>query len=183
MNLVALPDLTGILHGMPLLAVSGLGLSECLILATILFALGVYGVVSRRNAMVMLLSIEIMLNAGNLGALAFARHFEGRAMEMAAERQGLIEQRSTLEEQLHVLQKKGGDTVAVRQQLGRVEGWLSQDQMTVESAAAVGHTGHVLALFVMAIAAAEAAVGLALLIALVRHRDTVDTREIRELRE
>ncbi|HTL53881.1 MAG TPA: NADH-quinone oxidoreductase subunit K [Planctomycetota bacterium] len=182
---------------LPLLEIGGLSLSHCLILAVILFSLGVYGVISRRNAMIMLLSIEIMLNAANLGALSFARHFEGRAAEMAAERARLVDQSQTLTEELRAIAKtmpelraQGKDVAAMKarqtaamDELSETNRWLSENRMTAENASQVGHTGHILALFVMAIAAAEAAVGLAILIALVRHKDTVDTREIRELRE
>jgi NADH-quinone oxidoreductase subunit K len=42
-------------------------------LSAILFAIGMAGVLLRRNALIVLLSIEIMLNAGNLALVAFAR--------------------------------------------------------------------------------------------------------------
>jgi len=92
-----------------------------LILSFIMFALGVAGVLTRRNALILLMSVELMLNAANLALLAFAR-FTG-------------------------------------------------DQ-----------TGHILALFVMTVAAAEAAVGLALVLALFRKRGTVNVDEINSLR-
>jgi len=91
-----------------------------LILSVILFALGVAGVLVRRNALILLMSIELMLNAANLALLAFARSM--------------------------------GD-----------------------------ETGHGLALFVMVVAAAEAAVGLALVLAIFRHRRTVNVDEVRSL--
>ena len=92
-----------------------------LILSAILFAIGVAGVLVRRNALVILMSIELMLNAANLALLGFAR------------------------------------------QLGDV-------------------SGHGLAVFVMTVATAEAAVGLALVLAVFRHTKTVNVDEIRELR-
>lgn len=46
-------------------------------LSAILFSIGVTGVICRRNALVVFMSIEIMLNAGNLAFIAFARHFGG----------------------------------------------------------------------------------------------------------
>jgi NADH-quinone oxidoreductase subunit K len=91
-----------------------------LILSVVLFALGVAGVLVRRNALILLMSIELMLNAANLALLAFARSM--------------------------------GD-----------------------------ETGHGLALFVMVVAAAEAAVGLALVLAIFRHRRTVNVDEVRSL--
>lgn len=50
-------------------------LSNCLVLAFILFCIGVYGVVSRRNLIGVLLSVEVMLNAANINFIAFA-HFK-----------------------------------------------------------------------------------------------------------
>lgn len=92
-----------------------------IILSAILFCLGVAGVLVRRNALVLLMSVELMLNAANLAFLAFARSMGDEA-------------------------------------------------------------GHALAIFVMTIAAAEAAVGLALVLALFRHRGTVNVDEIRFLK-
>jgi NADH-quinone oxidoreductase subunit K len=86
----------------------------------VLFSLGVAGVLFRRNAIVIFICIELMLNAVNLSFIAFA------------------------------------------QQLGR--------------------SGQVIVFFVMAVAAAEAAVGLAIMIAIYRHKDTLDVREINLLR-
>jgi NADH-quinone oxidoreductase subunit K len=97
-----------------------IGVHHYLILSVVLFALGVAGVLVRRNALILLMSIELMLNAANLAILAFARSM--------------------------------GDA-----------------------------TGHGLALFVMVVAAAEAAVGLALVLAIFRHRQTVNVDEVRSL--
>jgi NADH-quinone oxidoreductase subunit K len=84
-----------------------------LILSGILFGIGVAGAVSRKNLFVVLMSLELMLNAVNLSFITFSR----------------------------------------------VRGDL---------------TGHVVVLFVVAIAAAEACVGLAIVIALFRLKETVD---------
>jgi NADH-quinone oxidoreductase subunit K len=48
---------------------------EYLILATLLFACGMMGVVSRKNLFIIYLSIELMLNAVNLGLVALGRYF------------------------------------------------------------------------------------------------------------
>ncbi len=50
-----------------------LGLSQYLLLSAMLFIIGVIGVLMRRNALVILMSIEIMLNAVNLTFVAFSR--------------------------------------------------------------------------------------------------------------
>jgi len=88
-----------------------------LVLSVVLFALGVFGVLTRRGAIVILMSVEIMLNAANLAFVVFAR------------------QQGTAEGLIYVF-------------------------------------------FVMTLAAAEAAVGLAIVIALFRLRDTTDVDEI-----
>lgn len=92
-----------------------------LILAAVLFALGMFGVLVRRNALVVFMSVELMLNAANLTFLSFAR-------------------------------ERGDDL------------------------------GHVSAFFVIAVAAAEAAIGLAIIIAVFRSRGTVNVEEIRTMK-
>ncbi len=52
-----------------------LSLSFCLYLSAALFAIGVYGVLSRQNLIVILMSLELMLNAVNLSFVAFGRAF------------------------------------------------------------------------------------------------------------
>ena len=96
-------------------------LTHHLILAAVLFCLGMAGVLVRRNALVVFMSIELMLNAANLTFLAFA--------------------------------KDRGD---------------------------VG--GHASAFFIIAVAAAEAAIGLAIVISVYRSRGTINLDEMRTLR-
>jgi NADH-quinone oxidoreductase subunit K len=92
-----------------------------LLVAALLFTIGCVGVLVRRNAIVILMCIELMLNAVNLTFAAFAR--ESQSM-----------------------------------------------------------TGHVFVFFVMTVAAAEAAVGLAIVIALFRRRRTTDIDDASLLR-
>jgi NADH-quinone oxidoreductase subunit K len=92
-------------------------ISYFMALSAILFAIGVAGVLVRRNVIVMFMSIELMLNAVNLAFVA----------------------------------------------LGRSVGSMD---------------GQVIVFFVMTVAAAEAAVGLAIIIALFRNRETVNVDEL-----
>ncbi|MEJ5298244.1 MAG: NADH-quinone oxidoreductase subunit NuoK, partial [Armatimonadota bacterium] len=92
-------------------------------LSALLFGIGLFGLLSRRNAIAILMCIELMLNAANINLVAFSR--------------------------------------AVTPQL---------------------LTGQVFAIFVMAIAAAEAAVGLAIVIALYRNRERIVVDEVDLLR-
>jgi NADH-quinone oxidoreductase subunit K len=96
-------------------------LSHYLVLSAILFTLGVIGVVVRRNAIVIFMCIELMLNAVNLSFIAMARS------------------------------------------LASIE-------------------GQVIVLFVMTVAAAEAAVGLAIIVSIYRTRETINVDEINLLK-
>jgi len=49
------------------------GLTHFLIVSAILFSLGIYGVVSRKNAIMVLMGIELILNSANINFIAFAR--------------------------------------------------------------------------------------------------------------
>ena len=100
-------------------------LSWHLCLAAVLFAIGLCGALTRRNAIIVLISIEIMFNAANLNLIAF---------------------------------------------------WKYSDH------AATALTGQMFVLFTIAIAAAEAAVGLALVIAVFRHYRSVDVTQVKELK-
>lgn len=57
-------------------SISSVGLNHYLILSAILFSLGVIGVLMRRNVIVMLMSIELMLNAVNISFVAFSRYLQ-----------------------------------------------------------------------------------------------------------
>ena len=92
-----------------------------LVLSFGLFLIGTGGVLLRRNALIVLMGIELQLNGGNLALLAFSRAL--------------------------------GD-----------------------------QKGHVLAFLIIALAAAEAAVGLALIIAIYRHYSTANLDEVRNLK-
>ena len=100
-----------------------------LALSAILFAIGTLGVLLRRNGIAIFLSLEIMLNAGNLAFVAFALRF-------------------------------------------------AADPATVTAAL----NGQVFVFFVIGVAAAEAAVGLALFIALYRVKESIDVDRANILR-
>jgi NADH-quinone oxidoreductase subunit K len=91
--------------------------SHYLLLSLILFSIGVIGVLTRRNVIIILMSIELILNAVNINLVAFSRH------------------------------------------LGSVD-------------------GQIFAIFVITAAAAEAAVGLGIIIAFFRNRETVQADEM-----
>lgn len=50
------------------------GLDQFLIVSAILFSLGIYGVISRKNAIMVLMGIELILNAANINFIAFTRY-------------------------------------------------------------------------------------------------------------
>lgn len=98
-------------------------LSAYLVLALVLFCIGLYGALTKRNTVIVLISIELMLNAANINFVAFSRL---------------------------------GVTPSI--------------------------TGQVFSLFSITIAAAEAAVGLAILMALYRRKRTVNIDEMDTLK-
>ena len=51
-------------------------LNQFLVLAAVLFCIGVYGVLVRRNGVLVLMSVELMLNAVNLNLIAFSAHLK-----------------------------------------------------------------------------------------------------------
>ena len=95
------------------------GLEHYLILAAVLFSIGLYGALAKRNAIVILMSIELMLNGVNIALVAFSRYIVPLAL-----------------------------------------------------------TGQVFTIFVMVVAAAEVAVGLAIIISIYRYRETIDATKI-----
>jgi NADH-quinone oxidoreductase subunit K len=95
-------------------------LAESLALSAVLFTIGAIGVLTRRNAIIIFMCVELMLNAVNLTFVALSKVY--------------------------------------------------------------GMGGQVFVIFVMAVAAAEAAVGLAIIIAIFRHRQTVDLENINLLK-
>ena len=98
-------------------------LSWYLIISAFLFSIGLFGVLSRRNAVAILMAVELMLNAVNINLVAF---------------------------------------------------WRYRDPTTP--------TGIAWAVFVLTIAAAEAAVGLALVISIYRNRDSVIAEDLDTLK-
>ena len=59
-------------------------LNQFLVLAAILFCIGVYGVLARRNGVLVLMSVELMLNAVNLNLIAFSAYLRSASGEVFA---------------------------------------------------------------------------------------------------
>jgi NAD(P)H-quinone oxidoreductase subunit 4L len=100
-----------------------LQLEYFLLLAAALFCIGIYGLITSRNAVRVLMSIELLLNAVNLNLMAFSNFLDSANLK-----------------------------------------------------------GQVFTVFVITVAAAEAAVGLAIVLAIYRNRDTVDMEEFNLLK-
>src|SRR5215467_12459867 len=58
-----------------------MGLTHYLVVSALLFGIGAYGVLGRRNAIAVLMGVELMLNAANLNFLAFWRYLAPQSME------------------------------------------------------------------------------------------------------
>lgn len=100
---------------------SGVSINSYLLVSAVLFALGTFGVLTRKNAIVVFMCIELMLNAVNLSFIALSHH------------------------------------------LGNLD-------------------GQIFVFFVMTVAAAEAAVGLALMITFFRNRESIDVDDVNLLK-
>lgn len=100
-----------------------IGLTHYLVLSAVLFCIGLYGTLTRRNAVIILMCIELMLNAVNISLIAFSSYIVPQLL-----------------------------------------------------------TGQVFAIFVMVVAAAEIAVGLAIVLAIYRHFKDIDTNDINLLK-
>ena len=96
-----------------------IGLTHYLVLSAILFTIGLFGALVKKNAVVVLMCIELMLNAVNITMVAFSRFVTPALL-----------------------------------------------------------TGQVFAIFIIVVAAAEASVGLAIVISIFRNRETVETTDI-----
>jgi NAD(P)H-quinone oxidoreductase subunit 4L len=59
-------------------------LNQFLILAAVLFCIGIYGVLARRNGVLVLMSVELMLNAVNLNLVAFSAYLHNTAGQVFA---------------------------------------------------------------------------------------------------
>jgi NADH-quinone oxidoreductase subunit K len=103
--------------------VSGLTLQHFVVLGAVLFCLGLFCVVTRRNAIGILMGIELILNSANINYVAFARYGHG------------------------------------------------------------GYDGQVFAIFVIMLAAAEAAIGLAIVLGIYRSFETIDVEATDRLRQ
>ncbi len=105
----------------------GITLNHFLVLGAILFCIGLYGAIAKRNAIAVLMGIEIMLNAVNITLVAFSffNHVKAGGLDFSS----LL-------------------------------------------------TGQIFAIFIITVAAAEAAVALAMVISIYRKRDTVDVSDI-----
>jgi NADH-quinone oxidoreductase subunit K len=100
------------------------GLEHYLVVSAVLFALGLLGVIIRRNVLVIYMSLELMLNAANLALVSFSRYID-----------------------------KPGEP-----------------------------NGQVMVFFIITVAAAEVAVGLALIVALFRRRQTTHVEDLTTLK-
>jgi len=59
-----------------------IGLPHFLTISAILFSLGLYGIITRRNAVMLLMGIELVLNAANINFVAFSRYSAGELSQM-----------------------------------------------------------------------------------------------------
>lgn len=173
-------------------------LSHYLILAGILFLIGAAGFLVRRNALVALMSIELMLNSVNLTLVAFNRWQRPQPVAIAATEAGsrrLDELRERAATEDRAAQEATGPdreaqvtahheaAEAARAQIASLtaaptpsaEQGAAAQIVPGERPEMIPHHGQIFAFFVIAVAAAEAAVGLAIVLSLYRVRKSVRT--------
>ena len=110
-------------------------LERLLILSAILFSIGLYGALTKRNAITVLMAIELMFNAVNVALVAVSRYVAPHGL--------------------------------------RVDPLLPAEEVLQTVL-----TGQVFAIFIVAVSAAEIALGLAIIIAIYRSRETIDVSEL-----
>lgn len=115
-----------------------MGLESFLLVGAIIFFIGLFGALTKRNAIVVLMSIELMFNAVNITAVAMSRYVVPRA--------------------------------------------ISDGTGALDEAARLVLTGQVFSIFIITVAAAEIALGLAIVIALFRNRETVFVSDANEMK-
>ncbi|MFL2761648.1 MAG: NADH-quinone oxidoreductase subunit NuoK [Dehalococcoidia bacterium] len=119
-------------------------LENFLIVSAIVFAIGLYGSLANRNAIVVLMSIELMLNAVNLAAVAFSRYVVPASVTSLPSDANLEAAKSAVQNLF---------------------------------------VGHVFSIMVIAVAAAEIAIGLAIVIAIYRSNSSVDVTHLAEMKK
>ena len=110
-------------------------LERLLILSAILFSIGLYGALTKRNAITVLMAIELMFNAVNVALVAVSRYVAPHGL--------------------------------------RADPLLPAEEVLLTVL-----TGQVFAIFIIAVSAAEIALGLAIVIAIYRSRETIDVSEL-----
>jgi NADH:ubiquinone oxidoreductase subunit K len=159
-------------------------LSHYLILSGILFLIGAAGFLMRRNALVALMSIELMLNAVNLTLVAFNRWQPAQQISSAATEAGqrrLDAARETARDEDHAAEQVEGpagpdrETEVARHHAAAEAARAEAATVSHETQQMIPHHGQIFAFFVIAVAAAEAAVGLAIVLSLYRVRKSVRT--------
>ena len=112
-----------------------MSLEHFIVLGALLFAIGLYGVLTRKHAVSVLMSLELMFNGINVTAVSFSRYIIPAAI-------------------------------------------ADQTQNVGYQAAHFVLTGQVFAVFIITVAAAEIALGLAIVIAIYRNKETIDITDI-----
>ncbi len=118
-----------------------MNLENFLIVSAIIFSIGLYGALSKRNAITILMSIELMFNAVNIAAVAFSRY--------------VVPAKSAM--------------------------WMIGDD--IENSVQFILTGHIFSMFIITVAAAEVALGLAIIIAIYRNIQTVSVTNMSDLKK
>ena len=124
-----------------------MNLENFLVIGAIIFSIGLYGALTKRNAVAVLMCLELMFNGVNITAVAFSRYTLPLAVAKASE--------------------------GVAEGVAKVSGGIVEAVLT----------GQIFAVFIITVAAAEVALGLAIVIAVYRSRETVLVTDMNRLRK
>ena len=118
-------------------------------MSAIIFGIGLYGAISKKNILIVLMSIELMFNAVNIALIAFSRYTIPQGMTVS--------------------------TAALDEEIGLA---LANGTPLGDTAVNTLVTGQIFSIFIIAVAAAEVALALGLVIAIYRYRETGDLTNV-----
>jgi len=130
-----------------------LSLENFLILSGVIFCIGLYGALTKKHVVTVLMCVELMFNGVNIAAVAMSRYIVPKSMAMNP---------AALDEAVGVA--------------------LAEGSGLADTALSTLLTGQIFAVFVVTVAAAEIALGLAIVMAMYRNREIVDVTKVNMMR-
>lgn len=130
-----------------------MSLENFLILSGVIFSIGLYGALTKKHVVTVLMCVELMFNGVNIAAVAMSRYIVPKSMTVNP---------AALDEAVGVA--------------------LAEGSVLADTALSTLLTGQIFAVFVVTVAAAEIALGLAIVMAMYRNREIVDVTKVNMMR-